>query len=201
MVKTIYLNPGDLIQWDLLILQITMCLQGYITQPKKNVWKITKNGPFGQRMNTFLVFWFLWKLWHIGIIFWFLLLLIYIYFLSCLYVVKEPLLCFHFMESRVFKFKGFWFFFKQKFRTGFLFGCIMSTLFFVTNIWLKKAPNFFPSLNSKVIMAYFTVFTYEFWGPATSGGDKKKRKIKVVPLILMNFWSRNNLDQLDRLTP
>ena len=39
-----------------------------------------------------------------------------------------------------------------------------------------------------------------FWGPATSGGDKKN-KTKVVPSIFIKFWSRNNLDQLDPLTP
>ena len=39
-----------------------------------------------------------------------------------------------------------------------------------------------------------------FWGPALNGGDQKN-KINVVPSIFMKFWSRNNVNQLDRLTP
>ena len=39
-----------------------------------------------------------------------------------------------------------------------------------------------------------------FWGPALNEGDKKN-EINVVPSIFMKFWSRNELDQLDRLTP
>ena len=44
-----------------------------------------------------------------------------------------------------------------------------------------------------------TLHSY-FWGPAQSGGDEKNQN-NVVPSIFMKLWSRNNLDQLDWLTP
>ena len=62
--------------------------------------------------------------------------------------------------------------------------------------WLKKDPYLFPSLKS----SYGPTLCCYFWGPALNGGDEKN-KINAVPSIFMKFWSRNNLDQLDRLTP
>ena len=39
-----------------------------------------------------------------------------------------------------------------------------------------------------------------FWDPALNGGDEKN-KINVLSSKFMKFWSRNNLDKLDWLTP
>ena len=61
----------------------------------------------------------------------------------------------------------------------------------------KNAPNFFGCLKVKYLWPILCLY---FWGPVTSGGVKK-HKIKVISSIFMNFWNRNNLDQLDRLTP
>ena len=49
-------------------------------------------------------------------------------------------------------------------------------------------------------LIFEVVIFWGFWGPATSRGDKRN-KTKVFPSILMKFWSRNNLNQLDWLTP
>ena len=49
-------------------------------------------------------------------------------------------------------------------------------------------------------LIFEAVNIWGFWGPALNGGDEKN-KINVVPSIFMKFWSKNNVDQLDRLTP
>ena len=59
-----------------------------------------------------------------------------------------------------------------------------------------KRPLIFASLNSKVTMAYF-IFLLLLPCDKWRG---QKNKIKVV-LLFMKLWTRNNLDQLDRLTP
>ena len=60
---------------------------------------------------------------------------------------------------------------------------------------------YFTFKHPKCLYLIFEVVNFwGFWGPATSGGDKKN-KTKVIPSIFMKFRSRNNLDQLDRLTP
>ena len=49
-------------------------------------------------------------------------------------------------------------------------------------------------------LVFEAVNVWCFWGPAETRGDKENKN-NVVPLIFMKFWSRNNLDKLDRLTP
>ena len=56
---------------------------------------------------------------------------------------------------------------------------------------IKKGPQFFPSLNSKLIVAYFMFFSSEALQQVEG---TKINKIKVVPSIFMKFWSRNNLE-------
>ena len=89
--------------------------------------------------------------------------------------------------------------------------------YFKNKVWTFWTKNFNSSLKNgyfgaiifqeieffgpKCLYLIFEVVNFwGFWGPATSGGDKKN-KTKVVPSIFMEFWSRNNLDQLGRLTP
>jgi hypothetical protein len=50
--------------------------------------------------------------------------------------------------------------------------------------------NFGPNFSYLVFEA---VNVWGFWGPAETQGDKENKN-KVVPLIFMKFWSRNNLD-------
>ena len=50
------------------------------------------------------------------------------------------------------------------------------------------------------VLLFKVVNVWGFWGPAETRGNQKI-KIKVIPSIFMKFWSRNNLDKLDRLTP
>ena len=49
-------------------------------------------------------------------------------------------------------------------------------------------------------LVFEAVNVWGFWGPIETQGDKENKN-KVVTLIFMKFWSRNNLDKLDRLTP
>ena len=39
------------------------------------------------------------------------------------------------------------------------------------------------------------------WDPAKTQGNNFEKTNKVGPLIFMKFWSRNNMDNLDWLTP